>query len=549
MTRRLRTISLGRKSSDLLKFWKKSNHGTPAIPDLHAEIHESALVLPTEIWLEILSHFPDYALEPLSRICRRLRWIVLPLLFRSQQIFPFLETFEFRCLTWGVAEYTERSLQRLSFLSSPHLSFAVQELSISYYAPGYNRRHQVTHTPMEAVMQPLFGALPKFENLTRLVLQYPVCNDMLFAALNSLRLDFFELELLPTALGDIPIPAQKEFLFNCSSSPIQQPLPLTGLSIRLLFPESLVRICTGPTGTEIVSRALASHPAGLESLKTLDLSLSFVGSPHFTSALAACPNLSSLRFRSSFMESSPIIPPLPPLPTNALADLSYYHGPAEFAPAFAHSRSLQIARLWCTHSVVGVRHPLFLHPILSQLGSGSTAAALTTLELGLTLVPASLLETIRDAFPALTTLALNAHLDSFHPGTVARCVVPNVIRAKLALPKGLRLKILRLGTQLAGAPDADSPDSDSMKELCESARKVIHAFPGGYDPTSWRRWVVDRPWYCVEWSCAVEVGDDEANTPTVLLDGALRIEYGDHYFRGFERGEEIRPQVGVENGS
>ncbi|KAF7367710.1 Ubiquitin family protein [Mycena sanguinolenta] len=529
MSRRLRAISLSRKSSQLLKFWKKSSPGTPAIPDLHTEIHESALILPTEIWLEILSHFPDYALEPLSRICRRLRWIVLPLLFRSQQFFPFLETFEFRCLTWGVAEYTERLLQRLSFLSSPQLSFAIQELSISYYAPAYNRRHQVTHTPMEAVMQPLFGALPKFENLTSLILQYPVCNDTLFAALNSLRLDFFELELLPTALGDIPIPSQKEFLFNCSNSPIQQPLPLTGLSVRLIFPESLVRVGAGPTGTEIVARALACHPSELDSLKTLDLSLSFVSSPHFTGALAACPNLSSLRLRSSFKENSPVIPALPTLPQNALPHLSCYHGPAEYAPAFAHSRTLQTARLWCTHRVVGVRHPLFLHPILSLLGSGSTAAALTTLELGLTLVPAS---PPRDN-PAI--LSLHSPLShSIHIST--RSILEQ------------SLKTLRLGTQLAGAPNADSPDSDGMKELCDSARKVIHAFPGGYDPTSWRSWVVDKPWYCVEWSRAgEEVDDHEANT--VLLDGTLRIEYGDHYFRGFERGEQIRPQVGAETGS
>ncbi|KAF8152832.1 hypothetical protein K438DRAFT_1863900 [Mycena galopus ATCC 62051] len=523
MAAQVRSVSLGKKGAQLLKFWKKPR---PTIPDFPSQTHESALVLPPEIWLDILSYFPDYDLEPLSRICRHLRWIVLPLFFRSQQMFPFPETFEFRELGVSIEEYTARSLQRLSFLSSAQLSFAIQELAILYYARGYNRRHQATHAPMEVVMRPLVEALPKFENLTRLILQFPPCDDTLFSALNSLRLESLELEVLPTALGEIPIPAQKEFLFNCSSSPIQRLLP-EGLSLRLLFPKSLERLVAGPTGTEILARTLVCHPSGLISLETLDLSLYFVGSPHFPSALAACPNLSSLRLRSS--SSAFVIPAsLPSLPRSFVPLLSSYHGPADLAPLFAHSRTLRITRLWSSHSVSTVSDPWLLAPVLQQLGP-----TLTTLELSVTVVrTSSLLETIRDAFPSLSTLALNAHFDSFHPGTVARRVVsppPELRSANLTLPSGLPIQRLRLGTQLAGAPNADA---DSVRQLCESARKVIQTFPGDYDPTSWRSWVVDRPWYCVEWTR----GDTEPDASSTVLGGTLLIEYGEHYFQGFERG-------------
>ncbi|KAJ6517717.1 hypothetical protein DFH09DRAFT_1287707 [Mycena vulgaris] len=514
--------TLGRKPSGFLTFWKKK----PRSP-VPGNILESDVVLPPELWLEILAETPEHALEPISRVCKRLRQIVLPLFFRSQQVFPFLETFAFRRLSMSLelSGYQERSLQRLNFLSADHISPAVRELFVSPYPPGYNRRHKVEHRPVEDVMQHLLVVLPRLPALSKLVLHFPIWNDTLFSSLVSLQLESFELEGLPIARGEIPIPAQKEFFFDRSTSPTQF-FPPRALSLRFMFPDSLERLVVGPAGTDTITRALLAHPSGFPSLQTLDLSLRFAASPDFAAALAACPNLTSIRLRSSLIDGSGIPTSLPPLPQTTIPRLTSYHGPLGLTPTFAHSRSLRTVRLWSTHGVSAVCTPSLLPPVLRQIG-----ATVHSLELGVTTVPAALLESIRDAFPALAHLAINAHLDAFHPGSVERRVLPTALRARAALPPGLRLTTLRLGAQLSGTSHA---------ELCESALETVAAFPGGYDPTSWRRWVVDQPWYCIEWTRApdADVSADGGDAPGGL-EGTLRVEYDDHYFQSFERGARI----------
>ncbi|KAJ7185350.1 hypothetical protein C8R46DRAFT_1342638 [Mycena filopes] len=496
--------SIRRKSSGFLKFWKK-----PRSADV--QILESDIILPTEIWLDILALLPGYLLDPLSRV------------------FPFVETFAFRRrnVSAELTGYEERSLERLNFLSTERLTYAVRELFISPYPPGYNRRHKAQHTAIDKVMRELLAILPQFHNLKNLVLRFPECNGTLLTALGSMCLDSFELELLPTSSGEILIPAQRDFIFNASSSPIQGFLS-PQLYLRFLYPASLQSIVAGPTGSDTVARALLSTPSGLPALTKLDVSLRFAGHSQFTEALLACPNLSSLRLRSSVLDGSTVPAALAPLPQTAVPHLQCYHGPAVFVPTFARGRALRHVRLWSSHSVSSVTAPWLLQPILLQLASPS----IESLELGVTVVPDSLLETIRDAFPALTTLALNAHLDAFHPGSVARRTLPDseppAPTVRLTLPVGLRLHILRLGAQLEGALTA--PEA-----IRESARAAVHAFPGNYDPTSWRRWVVDRPWYCLEWMHAPDAGAEFG----MALHGTLRVEYGEHYFESFERGQRI----------
>ncbi|KAJ6583519.1 hypothetical protein DFH09DRAFT_1075923 [Mycena vulgaris] len=149
--------TLGRKPSGFLTFWKKK----PRSP-VPGNILESDIVLPPELWLEILAGSPGHALELVSRVCKRLRQIVLPLFFRSQQVFPFLETFTFRRLSMSLelSGYQERSLKRLDFLSSNQISTAVRELFVSPYPPGYNRRHKVEHRPVENATTDQIELLP-----------------------------------------------------------------------------------------------------------------------------------------------------------------------------------------------------------------------------------------------------------------------------------------------------------------------------------------------------------------------------------------------------
>ncbi|KAJ7451339.1 hypothetical protein FB451DRAFT_1525674 [Mycena latifolia] len=527
---------LARKPSTFLSFWKKPRSPIPDTPP------ESDLVLPTEIWLAILTDIPGYELEGISRVSKRLREIVLPLYFRTQLVFPFVETFAFRWLsaTRELSGYQERSIARLNFLCSAHFSPVVRELFVSPYPPGYNRRHRVEHRPVEPVMQRLVGVLPRFSSLRKLVLHFPLCNDTLLSSLASLQLDHFELEMLPTARGDIPIPARKEFLFDRSTSPIQIFPPLA-LSLRFLFPHSLERLVAGPTGTDTLTRAVLLHPGGLPALHTLDLSLRFAASPHFADALALLPNLASLRLRASPIDGPGVPAFLPGLPGTSIPQLRSYHGPTMLAPALARGRPLITARLWSSHAVSAVSPPSILPPILAQL-----PPSLEALEIGVTLVTQELLEAIRASFPALRRLSINAHLDAFHPGTVARhTLTPH--HPRVPLPPGLprHLRALRLGAQLPG----------SVPELGCAARDVLDGFPAGYDPTSWRRWIVDAPWYVVEWVSddadavgdlqsipiaeQADVGADADAAAGMEVAGTLRVEYGEHYFQSFERGTRV----------
>ncbi|KAJ7646508.1 NADP-dependent oxidoreductase domain-containing protein [Roridomyces roridus] len=143
------TPSLARKSSATLAFWKK-----PQKP----KISESDILLPTEIWLCILDLIPEVALDSISRTSKRLRFIALPLFFRSQQIFPFQDTFAYRRISMSAHSelspygYQERSIQRLKFLGTTLISSAIRDFYVSPYPPGYNRRHRVEHKPVEAIM-------------------------------------------------------------------------------------------------------------------------------------------------------------------------------------------------------------------------------------------------------------------------------------------------------------------------------------------------------------------------------------------------------------
>ncbi|KAJ6626561.1 hypothetical protein B0H10DRAFT_1998791 [Mycena sp. CBHHK59/15] len=389
--------------------------------------------------------------------------------------------------------YQERSIARLEFLSTAEISTAVREVFISPYPPGYNRRHKAEYEPVEDVMRELILALPRFH---------------------------LELEMHPYARGDVPIPARKVLLLNLSTSPTQIFPSAAKTLLKLTFADSIERIVAGATGTESITRAILHVASGLHSLTSLDISLRFTALPDFVAALAQCPNVSSLRFRSAIIDG-PVPKILPPLPTDILRKLTSYHGPPHLAPTFAQRRTLLTVRLWSSHGVSGVSAPFVLEPILPQLGN-----SVELLEIGVTTASASLLETIHHSFPALKSLAINAHLDTFHPGTVARHTLHTAVVARLALPPEFVLDTLRLGAQMSsGAPE----------EMVGPSQETIENFPLTYDPTSWRLWTVEKPWMCIRWTRMAEAD--------VVLRGVVSIEYGEHYFQSFERGARISDEA------
>jgi hypothetical protein len=85
----------------------QTSYGYWPIPDFPIQVHKSEVMLLTEIWLDIPACFPQDGLEPMSCICRHLGWIVLPLCFRSQKMFQFLETFAFRRLSIQLLLFAE----------------------------------------------------------------------------------------------------------------------------------------------------------------------------------------------------------------------------------------------------------------------------------------------------------------------------------------------------------------------------------------------------------------------------------------------------------
>ncbi|CAK5266917.1 unnamed protein product [Mycena citricolor] len=521
--------SEARPASSFLKFWKKTAQ-TP-VRQSGPMRQSPALDVPSEIWFEILAHFECYELGAISRVSKHLRAVSLTAYFRTQQFFPFLDTFAFRmsCASTELAGYVERTTARLEFLSAEGNKGAVKEIYVSPYPPGYNRRHRGAHRPIEHVLDRILRLLPALHNLNVLTLQFPACDEALKEALRLLHLESLELEIPPGSHGMIPVPATKSFVFNRNTSLLIM-FPPHGTSLDFLFASTLETVVAGPTATSVVVEALAAHGAPFPKLSALDVAQSVLQSPHFGQVLLACPALSLLRIRTSAvdvsanplsMESTPAVPP------DAVPRLKLYHGPPALGASLARGRSLRTVRLWSSHAVARVRAPTELPPILLQMANDSVH----TLELGVLTFPFSLFDTIHGSFPCLRTLGINTHLGAFHPGIrQTQALDPGVVvRAQLRLPIGMEsLQLVRIGVQLAG---------EDPEELMTSAVQTIEAFPDNYDPTSWRTWVVDRVWYCVEWA------RDPQSLPTAdgRVEGTLRVEYGTHIFRGYTRGELVSP--------
>lgn len=338
------------------------------------------------------------------------------------------------------------------------------------------------------------------------------------SVLQRLHPQVFELEIRGEDItwqateSSTPIVAQRVVLFNCNASPHQIPVPVT-VPLTFLYPNTLEVITTGPNGTESILAAMSLSTSPFLRLRLLDVSVRFISSSQFISALRQCHNLTSLRLRSAATDSPAHgQPTTPPLPAEVLPALTSYHGPPSLAPSFACEHLLLDVKLWSSRSMSSVRPPIYLAEIIPLLG-----AHIKVLEIGVTTLPPFLLERIIVCLPNLKCLAVNAHLSSYHPGvatmhTTHTTLMPIVDISVVGAGK-LDLDVLSIGVQLPATVVVGSP------EQALAAYEVLSRFPHHYDPTSWGEWEIELPWSRIIWSRIDTVVDEEE------IQGRLSIEH------------------------
>ncbi|KAF9467720.1 hypothetical protein BDZ94DRAFT_1248865 [Collybia nuda] len=470
--------------------------------DRKRKTEPSNIILPTELWLEILDYISLENIEALSLTCHALRLVAQPFLFRTVVMHPFLDTIAYRRL--NLEAYVVRSFERLKFLASPRIAHHVREFSLVPYPTGHSlSRRGPPQVPENTIVNQVFDILPLLPNLRTLMVHCIKSTPRRMEVLRGLHLDVLALE---TRGDDItwhssdddnhrvltPIPSSRYFSFNCNAGPHQMPL-FSVIPLDFLHRDSIVNISSGPNGTESVLEAITLSPSLFLALTNLDLSVRFVSTPTFVMALQQCPNLRSIRLRAASTDSpAHARPMMKPLPSDAIPLLSHYHGPPSLAPIFALNRTLSSVKLWSSRSIASVTKPTVLTSVLPQLGSH-----VQSLEIGVTTVPIILMEILQQSFPDLKSLSVNAHLAGYNPGTVYTRTVHTHLTPELN-PSVIRsgkwdLDILSIGTQLPDTTTTDSPEQEVV------AMEALTRFPLDYDPTSWGQWAIESPWSKIVW--------------------------------------------------
>ncbi|KAG6816326.1 hypothetical protein H0H87_006925 [Tephrocybe sp. NHM501043] len=486
-------------------------------------ISNSDVILPTELWLQILSLLPLDTVATVTLISRSLRWIAQPLLFKEDlAIHPFTISIAYRRLQ--VDSYLARCHDRLDFLSSPRIAPHIVKFSLTPFPAGHSlSRNSKPHIPENEIVDHVFDVLPLFTGLRSLTIHSIKSTPERMTILRSLALDYFELE---TRGDDItwqkmrqgvtpptPIPAQRVLSFNCDTSPHQVPIPAL-VSLQFLHPTTLNQINAGPNGTESILVAMSLSSSTFPRLHTLDISARYVSCAEFIPTLHQCPNLITLRIRSSFTDS-PVRPHMAPLPPQILPSLSTYHGPPYLARFFANNRDIRDFKLWSSRRPSSVVQPAKLVPILQQLG-----VRIEALEIGVTTLPPFLISVIAENMPALKSLAVNAHLASYHPGVVTTHVAQTPFKPSISIREGssqLNLDTLSFGVQI---PDGVLVGSS---EYQEAGLAFLEKFPVQYDPTSWDQWAIELAWSKIIWN-RIDLTDRDLAAP-----GELSIEHVEYH--------------------
>ncbi|KAG6918374.1 hypothetical protein DXG01_015026 [Tephrocybe rancida] len=321
--------------------------------------------------------------------------------------------------------------------------------------------------------------------------------------------------------GDIPptpVPARQVVFFKCDTSPRQAPVPAL-VSLHFLHPTTLEEINAGPSGTESVLATMSVSSSGFPRLVTLDIYARFVSYPEFIPTLRQCPNLTTLRLRSAFTDS-PVRPTMAPISPDILPALVTYHGPPHLAPFFASDRRIRDFKLWSSRRASSVVKPVLLAPILQQLGSH-----VEVLEIGVATLPSFLISVIAESLPKLRSLAVNAHLSSYHPGVATTQITRTHFEPSISIgeePSLLSLDSLSFGVQI---PEHISVGSLEHEEV---GLDLLSRFPVLYDPTSWDHWAIELAWSKIIWN-RLDTTDRSHVAPGEL--SIEHVEYHETVFR------------------
>ncbi|KAJ7055827.1 hypothetical protein C8F01DRAFT_447036 [Mycena amicta] len=355
--------------------------------------------MPAELWIKVFEHLPSYTLPSVTLTCRTFRALAQPLLFSTISTHPEEPKTGLSLRVPGQnanAKYRKRIGERMAFFFSPQISHAVRVCRIAVPVP-----EEGAPAPSDELVDHIFAMLPHFPNLRVLECRYIRLTPMRLRVLQGLELRTISFEFCFGNVSDfaaMPAVPLREVTFKYSDASITRDSDRASPCPIFLSPDHLETL---HATTTLVLHTLARSPQPFSRLRTLELPVESLMSPHFIAALARCPAVENIAFHTT--DYLPHVD-FTALPEGVLPNLRSYRGPHHFAAAFLRNRTAQ--RL----DVSMPCRPASLESSLLKLydpreGSNTTLRALS-FPLSSPDIPSALLETIHNSFPLLASLAI-----------------------------------------------------------------------------------------------------------------------------------------------
>ncbi|TFK69011.1 hypothetical protein BDN72DRAFT_959858 [Pluteus cervinus] len=303
----------------------------------------NCLILPEELWLEILSYFRSTQdVKQLSRCSKALRSIAVTILFKTVIVRPFSGNqglFRETLALVGLSR-VPKPQDYLQTLTKSHIAHIIETFAILPSGITLQNTHQdPTETPVSIipVIDQIFTLLLGLPRLNRLVCVHAALSENVLNAI--VRLPLKQLELRNCFLsGDSFVGAQGsgtlESVKVSFASDIRASYPARASLFAGLFANAKnLRSIYGTSINDILSTIIHTHPPALTSLS---LSTASTTCPHFVPALEICTSLKFISLRSH--RSQVTLSPRSPLQPGSLPNLEHYVGPAPLIPYFTEGR-------------------------------------------------------------------------------------------------------------------------------------------------------------------------------------------------------------------